>query len=67
METTQDYLTKEERDLLFISLNHVVKNKMDKLGTADQHSLIDLYKKLEKIYPSAFHISKQSLADFLEV
>ena len=65
METTQ--LTKEERDLLFISLNHVIKKQMSKLGTADQHSLISLYKKCEKIYPSAFHISKQSLEDFLEV
>jgi len=60
-------LNKEERDLLFMSLNHVIHKQMDKLGTADQHTLIDLYKKLEKIYPSNFHISKQSLEDFLEV
>tara|TARA_B100000212_G_scaffold121612_1_gene91141 strand:+ start:264 stop:464 length:201 start_codon:yes stop_codon:yes gene_type:complete len=65
--TIKPDLNQKQKDLLFISLNHVIKNKMDKLGTADQHSLIDLYKQLEKIYPSNFHISKQSLEDFLEV
>ena len=66
MTTIQEYLTKEERDLLFISLNLVLHTKMDKLGTADQHSLISLYKKFKKIYPSGFH-TKHSLENFLEV
>ena len=65
--TMKPDLNKEERDLLFCSLNHILRKKMNVLGTSDQHQMISLYKKLEKIYPSNLHISKQSLEDFLEV
>jgi len=59
-------LNKEERDLLFCSLNHILHKKMNVLGTSDQHHMISLYKKLTKVYPSGFHTSK-NLDDFLEV
>ena len=64
--TTKPELNKEERDLLFTSLNHVLYTSMNRLGTSDQHTMISLYKKLTKVYPSGFHTSKD-LEDFLEV
>jgi len=63
--TIKPDLNQEQRDLLFISLNHVLHTKMNKLGTSDQHEMISLYKKLTKVYPSGFHTSK-NLEDFLE-
>ena len=63
--TTKPELNKEQRDLLFISLNLVLHTKMNKLGTSYQHTMISLYKELTKVYPSGFHTSKD-LEDFLE-
>ena len=58
-------LNQEEKDLLFISLNHVLHHKMEKLGTSDQYNFISLYKKFSKIYSSNFKTLKD-LDNFLE-
>jgi len=65
IEYSHEFLTKDERDMLFVCLNQILHTKMNRLGTADQYCLIGLYDKLRRIYPSGFHTSKQ-LEDFLE-
>jgi len=58
-------LNQEEKDLLFISLNHVLHHKMEKLGTSDQNNFISLYKKISKTYSSNFK-TIHNLDNFLE-
>ena len=65
IEKDLEELTQDEKDLLFISLNHVLHHKMKKLGTCDQYNFISLYKKLTKIYSSNFKTLKD-LDNFLE-
>tara|TARA_B100000131_G_C17579838_1_gene394590 strand:+ start:211 stop:438 length:228 start_codon:yes stop_codon:yes gene_type:complete len=53
-----DYFTKDEKDILFLSLNDIIKNykKWNNLGTSDKYDFLSSYKKLAKNDNSKFNI-----------
>ena len=53
----------EEKDLLFLSLNNIIKDheKWDRLETNDKYYFLTTYKKLSKNDNSQFNISNKSL------
>jgi len=54
---------KEEKDLLFLSLNNIIKNYevWDRLETNDKYHFLTAYKKLAKNNNSQFNISYKLL------
>ena len=54
---------KEEKDLLFLSLNHIIKDyeKWNRLETNDKYYFLTTYKKLSKNDNSQFNISYKLL------
>jgi len=53
----------EEKDLLFLSLNNIIKSyeKWDRLQTNDKYHFLNTYKKLSKNDNSIFNISNKLL------
>ena len=52
---------KEEKDLLFLSLNNIIKDYevWDRLETSDKYHFLNTYKKLSKDDNSQFNISNK--------
>ena len=57
----------EEKDLLFLSLNNIIKDyeKWDHLGTNEKYHFLNTYKKLSKNDNSKFNI-RHKLLDILK-
>ncbi len=53
-----NYFTEDEKDILFLSLNNIIKNyrKWNNLGTSDKYDFLSSYKKLAKNDNSQFNI-----------
>ena len=53
-----NHFTKDEKDILFLSLNNIIKSyrKWETLGTSDKYDFLSSYKKLAKDDNSKFNI-----------